>query len=80
MQKYYLIVSHSIQDSVPKCIMFYFIEMFKQLLYTDLYDKILSDNIHELLEEDSSIHKTRTEYLSKQKQLIIAKQLIETIL
>jgi hypothetical protein len=80
LQKYYLIVSRIIQDSVPKCIMFYFIEMFKQLLYTDLYDKILSDNIHELLEEDTGIHNTRTDYLSKQKQLIVAKQLIETIL
>ena len=78
LQKYYSIISKVIQDNIPKCIMFYFIETFKQRLYTDLYDKILSNNIHDLLEEDSSINVTRTNYLNKQKQLVIAKQLIES--
>ena len=79
LYEYYKTIVKNIRENIPKCIVYHLIKNTTDNLSSFLYDKILSSDINNLLEEYPEIEERR-KYLEKNKKdLQEIKKLIENI-
>ena len=77
---YYKSVIYIIQDIIPKKIMFFMVNKSQKCLSSELYNTIKTKNTSQLLKEVNDIHHRRLTLKNNIKELVLAKDLIETII
>ena len=76
---YYDTIIINFKNNIPKVIMYFLIHNIEENLTTNFYESILNIPCAKLLQEESTIHKKRSDLKDRQNKLIIAKDLINTI-
>ena len=79
LQAYYKTVVTVLQDSIPKCIMLFMVKYSVNNLSSKLYDAVKKEKLGVLLKEYDDIHIQREQLEKSNRELVKAKELIESI-
>ena len=79
LSSYYNTVVSTLQDIIPKCIMFFVVKKTEEILSSNLYEIIKNEKLDILLLEYDEIHTQRVELEKSNRELHKARELIESI-
>ena len=80
LKLYYDTVIENVRNNVPKIIMYFLIKKIEDEINMNFYEKIMSIDIDELLEEESNISLKRKDLKCEMERLMTAKKSINSIL
>ena len=80
LTNYYKTIVRTLQDVIPKCIMLFIIKETEDSLSSKLYNVIKNENVDLLVREYDEVHNERQNLENSNRDLLNAKQLIESII
>ena len=79
LNNYYNTVVEGMQDTIPKCVMYFLVKMTEDQLSSNLYEKVKNEDINNLILEYDDINIQRIELEKSNIELNKARELIESI-
>ena len=80
LKLYYDTIIYNIKNNIPKIIMYFMVNQVEQEINLNFYEKIMSESIDNLLEEEDNISLRRKELRNEKERLNKAKNSINGIL
>jgi hypothetical protein len=80
LKLYYDTIIDNIKNNIPKIIMYFMVNQVEQEINLNFYEKIMSESVDDLLEEEDNISLRRKELRNEKERLNKAKKSINNIL